>query len=42
MRSTFIIDPEEKIEYIWRKVRVKGYVEEVLNKLKDLIALRKM
>ena len=42
VRSTFIIDPEGKIEYIWRKVKVKGHVEEVLNKLKGLIALRKM
>jgi peroxiredoxin Q/BCP len=29
-RSTFLIDREGKIARIWRKVRVKGHVEEVL------------
>jgi len=35
-RSTFIINPEGDIACAWRKVRVKGHVEEVLNKLKEL------
>lgn len=35
-RSTFIIDPEGVVQYVWRKVRVKGHVAEVLDKLKSL------
>lgn len=31
-RSTFIIDEEGKIVDIYRKVKVKGHVEELLNK----------
>lgn len=38
IRSTFIIDPEGKIAAVWRNVRVKGHVEKVLEKLKDLIS----
>jgi peroxiredoxin Q/BCP len=37
-RSTFIINPEGKIACAWRKVRVKGHVEEVLDALKELQA----
>lgn len=37
-RSTFIIDPEGKVAHAWRKVKVKGHVEEVLNTLKELQA----
>ncbi|EHL29250.1 peroxiredoxin [Legionella drancourtii] len=33
-RSTFIIDPQGKLVHQWRKVRVKGHVDEVLNTLK--------
>ncbi|USQ13935.1 peroxiredoxin [Legionella lytica] len=29
-RSTFIIDPEGKLVHQWRKVSVKGHVDEVL------------
>ena len=29
-RSTFLIGPDGKIEQIWRKVKVNGHVEEVL------------
>ena len=36
-RSTFIIDPDGKIRYIWRNVKVKGHVDEVKNKLKELM-----
>lgn len=35
-RSTFLIDPDGKIAYMWKKVKVKGHVEAVLNKLKEL------
>jgi len=29
-RSTFLISPEGKIQNIWRKVKVKGHADEVL------------
>jgi len=35
-RSTFIINPEGDVAYAWRKVTVKGHVEEVLETLKGL------
>ncbi|RMH50827.1 MAG: peroxiredoxin [Zetaproteobacteria bacterium] len=35
-RSTFIIDPEGIVRAVWRKVRVKGHVEEVMAKLAEL------
>jgi len=35
-RATFLISPDGKIAEVWPKVRVKGHVEEVLNKLRDL------
>lgn len=35
-RSTLIINPEGYIENEWRKVRVKGHVEEVKQKLSEL------
>lgn len=35
VRNTFIIDPEAKIRYIWRRVKVQGHAEKVLNKLKE-------
>ncbi len=34
-RSTFLIDPNGRIVRIWRKVKVKGHVEEVLAALKE-------
>ena len=37
VRSTFIINPEGYIEFEWRKVRVKGHVDEVKQKLTELI-----
>ena len=37
VRSTFLINPDGKIVKIWPKVRVAGHVEEVLNKLKEVI-----
>ncbi len=36
VRSTFIIDPQGVIRAVWPKVRVKGHVEEVKQKLKEL------
>ncbi|RSK26162.1 thioredoxin-dependent thiol peroxidase [Bacillus sp. HMF5848] len=35
-RSTFLIDPEGKIVKEWRKVKVKGHVEEALETLQDI------
>ncbi len=35
-RSTFLIDPDGVIRHIWPNVRVKGHVEAVLKKLKEL------
>ncbi|GHG87434.1 peroxiredoxin [Pseudodonghicola xiamenensis] len=37
-RSTFLIDAEGKIARIWRKVKVAGHVEEVLEAVKALQA----
>ncbi|RUM44690.1 MAG: thioredoxin-dependent thiol peroxidase [Hydrogenimonas sp.] len=36
IRSTFIIDPEGNIAAVWPKVRVKGHVEAVKQKLEEL------
>ena len=36
-RSTFLIDQNNKIIEIWRKVKVNGHVEKVLNSCKNLI-----
>ncbi len=35
-RATFLIDAEGKIRKIWRKVKVKGHVEEVLAEAQGL------
>ena len=35
-RSTFIIDPEGKIARVWRKVKVPGHVDEVLEAVRAL------
>lgn len=35
-RATFLIGPDQKIQNIWRKVRVKGHVEAVLETVKEL------
>jgi peroxiredoxin Q/BCP len=37
LRSTFLIDPEGKIAYIWPNVKTKGHGETVLQKLKELV-----
>ncbi|RMG67062.1 MAG: peroxiredoxin [Calditrichaeota bacterium] len=36
VRSTFLIDPEGVVREVWRNVRVKGHVEAVLNRLKEI------
>jgi peroxiredoxin Q/BCP len=36
IRSTFLISPDGKIAYKWEKVRVKGHVEAVKEKLLEL------
>jgi len=36
VRSTFLIDVDGKLKQEWRKVRVKGHVDEVLTAAKDL------
>lgn len=35
-RSTFLLDDRGKLRNEWRKVKVKGHVEEVLEAVKDL------
>lgn len=35
-RSTFVIDEKGKIRALWRKVRVPGHVEKVLDAVRDL------
>jgi peroxiredoxin Q/BCP len=35
-RSTFLIDPKGILAKEWRKVRVKGHVEEVLEAVREL------
>jgi len=36
LRTTFLINPEGTIMYIWNKVKVEGHAEQVLEKLKEL------
>jgi len=36
VRSTFLINPDGEIAYIWPKVKVKGHAQEVLEKLQEL------
>lgn len=35
-RSTFLIDPNGIVRHAWRKVKVEGHVEEVIQELKRL------
>ena len=37
-RSTFLIDPEGRVARAWRKVRVPGHADAVLEALKDVLA----
>jgi len=36
VRTTYLIDPEGKVAEVWEKVKVKGHVDAVLEKLKEL------
>ncbi len=36
IRSTFLIAPDGKVVKVWRKVKVKGHIEEVIRTLKSL------
>ena len=36
VRSTFLIDPEGKIAFLWNSVKAEGHAEAVLEKLKEL------
>jgi len=36
VRTTFLIDPEGKVAHIWKKVKVKGHADNVLEKVKEL------
>ena len=36
VRSTYLINPDGRVAYIWPKVKVKGHVEDVKNKVKEL------
>ena len=36
-RSTFLIDGNGKITAIWRNVKVKGHVDEVISRLKEVL-----
>jgi len=35
-RSTFLIDKQGNVAFEWRKVKVKGHVEEVLGKVREV------
>ena len=35
-RATFLFNEKKKLIKIWRKVKVKGHVEEVLNSLNEI------
>jgi thioredoxin-dependent peroxiredoxin len=37
VRSTFLIDPEGKIAFLWYHVKAKGHVEKVVLKLEEFI-----
>jgi len=37
VRTTYIIDPDGQIAAVWKKVRVKGHVEAVREKLAELV-----
>ncbi|MFQ5433015.1 MAG: thioredoxin-dependent thiol peroxidase [Nitrospinota bacterium] len=37
-RTTVLVDPQGKIAYVWEKVKVKGHVDDVKARLKELSA----
>ena len=38
MRSTFVIDPQGKIAFLWKNVKVKGHIDAIKEKLQELQA----
>lgn len=38
IRSTFIIDTDEKVFKVWRSIKVDGHVEQVLTEVLKLIS----
>jgi peroxiredoxin Q/BCP len=36
IRTTFLIDPNGNIRHIWSKVKVRGHIEEVIEKIKEI------
>jgi peroxiredoxin Q/BCP len=36
VRSTYLLDPDGKIAYVWPKVKVAGHADEVMEKLVEL------
>ena len=40
VRTTYLIDPEGKVVYRWDKVKVKGHVQAVKEKLEELKSLK--
>jgi peroxiredoxin Q/BCP len=38
IRTTFLIDKQGKIAYIWNNVKVKGHVEQVLDQVKKMMS----
>ena len=36
IRTTFIVGPDGKVEAVWKKVKVDGHIEKVLEKAKSL------
>lgn len=36
IRSTFLIDPQGKIAFLWKNVKVKGHIDAIKEKLQEL------
>ena len=36
IRSTFLINPEGKLAYEWKKVKAEGHADEVLEKIREI------
>lgn len=36
IRSTFVIDPQGKIAFLWKNVKVKGHIDAIKEKLQEL------
>ncbi|MBC7265683.1 MAG: redoxin domain-containing protein [Coriobacteriia bacterium] len=37
-RSTFLIDPDGRIAYVWPKVKVEGHADDVVAKIREIAA----